>query len=103
MFPAWIGNFQAFYDYVSKLENFGKLGYTLDRVNNNGDYEPGNLKYSTAKEQANNRRNNIKVEYQGEEMTLAEAAEKSGINYKILQHRYSNGDRGERLFRPVKS
>ncbi len=44
IYPAWINDFQAFYDYVSTLENYHKPSYTLDRINNDGNYEPGNLK-----------------------------------------------------------
>lgn len=101
MYSAWIDNFQAFYDYVSKLEHFGENGYTLDRINNDGNYEPGNLKFSTKSEQARNRRVTIFVEYNGEKMTLVDAAEKSGISYQTLASRLKSGDTGERLFRPV--
>ena len=52
----WKNDFQAFYDYVSQLPHFGEKGYSLDRINNEGNYEPGNVKWSTSKEQANNRR-----------------------------------------------
>lgn len=52
----WKDDFQSFYDYVSQLPHFGEKGYSLDRINNNGNYEPGNVKWSTRKEQANNRR-----------------------------------------------
>ena len=98
----WNDDFQAFYDYVSKLPHFGEEGYTLDRINNDGNYEPNDLRWATVKEQLRNRRNNRIVEYNGQKMTLAEAAEKSGISYNTLCWRYEHGDRGERLFRPVK-
>ena len=99
----WENDFLAFYNYVSKLEHYGEEGYTLDRIDNNGDYEPNNVRYAGAKMQARNTRKNAIVEYSGEQMTLIEAAEVSGINYRTLCSRYQRGDRGERLFRPVEN
>ena len=61
MYKPWINNFQMFYDWI--MENLGERpeGYTLDRwPNNDGNYSPRNLKWSTPKEQANNRRNSKK-------------------------------------------
>ena len=52
----WKNDFQVFYDYVSQLPHFGEKGYSLDRINNDGNYEPGNVRWATPKEQANNRR-----------------------------------------------
>ena len=103
MYAPWIDDFLAFYDYVSKLEHFGEKGFTLDRKDSNGNYEPGNLRWADRKTQSRNRRGRRIVEYNGEKMTLAEAAEKSGINYDTLLMRYRAGDyeRG-RLFRPVR-
>ena len=102
MFEDWINNFQAFYDYVSKLPHYGEDGYSLDRINNDGNYEPDNIRWATRKEQARNKRSNHILEYQGVKMTLAEAAEKSGLSRYVLQNRLKHGDRGERLFRPVR-
>jgi len=97
----WL-DFQNFYDDVSQLEHFGEENYTLDRIDNNGNYEPCNVRFADRKTQGRNKRNNHLVEYEGVKMTLAEAAERSGINRSTLWARYKHGDRGDKLFRPVK-
>lgn len=55
----WQNSFEAFYEDVSKLPHFGEKGYSLDRINNDGNYEPNNVRWATAKQQANNRRKRI--------------------------------------------
>lgn len=56
VYSEWRNNFTAFYNYISMLEHFGEPGYSLDRINNDGNYEPGNIRYATYKEQALNSR-----------------------------------------------
>lgn len=55
----WQNDFMAFSDYVIKLPNYNTPGFnSLDRINNNGNYEPGNVRWATSIIQNNNRRNN---------------------------------------------
>lgn len=56
MFPPWKEDFQLFYDYVSALSDYDKKGYTLDRIDNDGNYEPGNLRWTTRHVQGSNQR-----------------------------------------------
>lgn len=52
----WDKSFEAFYEYVSKLPDYGTPTYTLDRINNDGNYEPGNVRWASKRTQALNSR-----------------------------------------------
>ncbi len=60
----WTGDpegLKAFMEYVETyLGNKPSASHSLDRINNDGNYEPGNIRWATPKEQANNRRDNIR-------------------------------------------
>ena len=55
IYDEWVHNFKAFYDYIGDKPE-PKCDYSLDRINTNGNYEPGNVRWATWHEQASNRR-----------------------------------------------
>ncbi len=52
----WKNNAKEYIDYISLLDNNHKNGYSIDRINNDGNYEPDNMKWSTNSEQTLNQR-----------------------------------------------
>lgn len=58
---AWL-RFEAFYEYMGRRPG---PGFSLDRMNNDGDYEPGNCRWATWSEQNLNRRNAVIINYKG--------------------------------------
>ena len=84
----WEKDFMVFYSYVSKLPHFGEKGRTLDRIDDNGNYEPGNVRWATAREQANNTRRNIFFEVDGEKYSVRSYSEKTGIPMQKVYYEF---------------
>lgn len=80
----WLHDFQSFY---SDMGDPPGDDYSLERINVNGNYEPGNCTWATAREQQLNKRTNNRITYLGVTKTLTEWAEETGINRKTLQTR----------------
>ena len=83
----WQNSFENFYDYVSKLENFGKPSYSLDRIDNNRGYEEGNVRWADSKMQSLNKENTVFLTYRGETKTLCEWSEITGVPYGRIYSR----------------
>ena len=84
----WL-NIENFEKWVKEHPYFG--GATLDRINVDGDYEPSNCRWATAKEQMNNTRRNTVVQHDGKQMSLAQWADYLGMNYSSFMSRWSRG------------
>lgn len=66
-------------------------GATLERDNNDLGYYPGNCVWATRKQQANNTRRNLYVEYRGERLTAAQLAERTGLDVQRIRRRLRAG------------
>lgn len=85
----WQENFQAFYDWA--MANGYQEGLEIDRINNDGNYEPNNCRWVTHAENCNNMRKNKTITCNGETHTIAEWAEKTGLTYKTIAYRLRVG------------
>jgi hypothetical protein len=84
-------------DRWQKFENFfDDMGarpspaHSIDRIEVNGNYEPGNCRWATDIEQGNNRRITQMVEYQGRTQSIAMWARELGVKYYSLRNRIIN-------------
>lgn len=89
IFAGWRHDFLAFERWA--LES----GYTdllsIDRINVDGNYEPGNCRWATEKQQGNNKTSSRFLTFGGERKTISQWAEITGISRNTIKNRINHG------------
>ena len=85
----WLNDSFNFYNW--SLNNDYKDNLTIDRIDVDGNYEPDNCRWVTIDIQANNRRNNIFLEYEGEVKTVSQWSQEIGVSGSVIKNRFEKG------------
>jgi hypothetical protein len=95
-FKDWGGRgIRVLYDsFESFLQDVGPRPspvHQIDRIDNDGHYQPGNVRWATREQQSRNRRSNVLLEYQGRRQCIADWADEAGITWATLAKRLKRG------------
>lgn len=93
----WLGP-NGFQNFILDMGMRPGPSYSIDRIDNDGDYTPENCRWATKKEQSNNQSRNLIVNYNGREQTLALWCDELGLNYKRTWRRLKLGWSPARAF-----
>jgi len=83
----WRHSFEAFLSDVGERPPETEL----DRIDNDGNYEPGNCRWASASENSNNKSTNLLIEYDGRIQTATEWARETGVSRQVIRSRLAAG------------
>ncbi len=86
----WRTDFLSFYNWA--IENNWEKGLEIDRINNDGNYEPMNCRFVSRKQNTRNRRSTVMLKYLGETKAMSEWAEIYKIDLRLLWSRLFVGN-----------
>ena len=85
----WRDSYQSFHSWA--MVSGYREGLSIDRIDNNGGYEPGNCRWCSKKEQAQNRRSNVFINYMGDSKTISQWESILGFGREIIRSRLLRG------------
>lgn len=85
MCDEWLHNFEFFQNWA--LQNGYKKELTIDRIDNDGNYEPNNCRWATNEIQQNNKRDNTLITFDNETHTLSQWSEITHLNRSTISSR----------------
>ena len=88
---------RGFFNFVEDMGEKPFETATLDRIDNDGNYEPSNCRWTTVAIQNSNKTNNRILTIDGRTATISEHAKMSGITFQAIHYRYKAGVRGAAL------